>query len=112
MKLIFISRNGFVGPPAPWPGSDHDEPDKAVYAAKLASGFYRSESGKEIRDREAATAKAKADANAKAAANIKAEAIDARAEAESAARAAERAEKKAEGAEARAKTTATRRGGK
>lgn len=107
MKLIYVPRAGFVGPAAPWPGSDHDEPDEGVAKAKLASGFYRSESGKEIKDRAAANAKAKVAANAKAAADIKAEAVDARAEAVSATRAAERLAQNAEAAEARAK-----RGGK
>jgi hypothetical protein len=112
MKLIYVPRNGFKGPSAPWPGQDHDEPDEGVAKAKLASQFYRSESGKEIKDRAAAVAKAKVAANAKAAENIKAEATDARAEAESATRAAERLTQNAEAAEAKARATAARRGGR
>lgn len=67
MKLIYIPRAGFVGPAAPWPGSDHDEPSEGIAKAKLASGFYRSESGKEIKERQIETKAAKKVANTKAA---------------------------------------------
>ncbi len=67
MKLIYVPKAGFLGPPAPWPGSDHDESDEALAADKLASGFYRSESGKEIKGRQAATKVAKKAVNTKAA---------------------------------------------
>ena len=85
MKLIYVPRAGFVGPPAPWPGRDHDEPDEQAYKAKLASGYYRSESGKEIKERQAATKVAKKAVNTKAAEGAAAVAEDASAEAKEAA---------------------------
>jgi len=85
MKLLYVSKAGFLGPPAPWPGSDHDEPDDALAADKIASGFYRSESGKEIKERQAATKVAKKAVNTKAAEGAAAAAEDASAEAKEAA---------------------------
>ena len=67
MKLIYVQRAGFVGPAAPWPGQDHDEPDEGIAKAKIASGFYRSESGKEEKESQAATKVAKQAANTAAA---------------------------------------------
>lgn len=32
--------NGFVPLPEGWPAADHDEPDEALRAEKLASGMY------------------------------------------------------------------------
>lgn len=49
MKLIYVPKLGFVGPPAPWPGCDHDEPDPKVAEAKLKSKFYRRE--REVKER-------------------------------------------------------------
>ena len=85
MKLIYVPRAGFVGPAAPWPGSDHDEPDDALAADKIASGFYRSESGKEKKERQVATKAAKKAVNTKAADIAEAEAAEAGVEAEEAA---------------------------
>jgi len=51
MSLLIYIGNGAHYPG--WPSSDHDEPDEEVYAAKLASRLYRSETGKEIKEREA-----------------------------------------------------------
>ena len=77
MKLIYVPKAGFLGPAAPWPGSDHDEPDEGVAKDKLASGFYRSESGKEIKERETETKVAKKVANTKVATDAAEEAEDA-----------------------------------
>ena len=74
MMLFYVPKMGVVGPPAPWPGCDHDEPEKDVFAAKIDSGFYRSESGKESKEREAITKAAKKAVNTKAAEMIGAEA--------------------------------------
>jgi hypothetical protein len=77
MKLIYVPRAGFVGPAAPWPGQDHDEPDEGIAKDKLASGFYRSESGKEQKECQAETKTAKKVANTKAADDAAEEAADA-----------------------------------
>ncbi|KKM93041.1 hypothetical protein LCGC14_1212350 [marine sediment metagenome] len=89
MKLLYVSKAGFLGPPAPWPGSDHDEPDDALAADKIASGFYRSESGKEKKERQVATKAAKKAVNTKAADIAEAEAAEAGVEAEEVAEVAE-----------------------
>ncbi|KPJ64879.1 hypothetical protein AMK68_00145 [candidate division KD3-62 bacterium DG_56] len=98
-KLIYIGDGAWL-PGAP--AADHDEPDEEAFRAKIASGLYRSESGREIREREAAARKAKEAANAKAGRIAKSEAAEARSDAESARAAAEAAEERARSAEARA----------
>lgn len=42
MKLTYTPKPGFAAPPAPWPGRDHDEPDRKTAEAKVESGFYRA----------------------------------------------------------------------
>lgn len=107
-KLIYLGPGWIPGVPA----CDHEEADEEAYKSLIASGIYRSESGREIKVRAEAATRAKSDANRKAAEGIKAEAVDARSEASAAERAAERLRKKAEEAEARATATAPRRGGR
>lgn len=45
MRLIYtgetIDQAGVVPLPEGWPAADHDEPDRAIAAAKLTSGVYR-----------------------------------------------------------------------
>ena len=40
MKLIYRPKEGFVGPPIPWPAADHTEPDTKAAEEKLDSGFF------------------------------------------------------------------------
>ena len=40
MKLIYKPKEGFAGPPIPWPACDHDEKDPVAAAEKMASGFF------------------------------------------------------------------------
>lgn len=112
MDLIYTPKAGFTGPPFPWPARDHWEENAATAERKMDSGFYRSHSGKEIKERQKEEGKAKAAANTKAAEELHTEAVDARASAVSAERAAVQAAKNAEEAEAKAEATASRRGGK
>ena len=46
MKLIYIAKEGFAGPPIPWPAADHDEEDGKLAEAKLASGFFTKAEGR------------------------------------------------------------------
>ncbi len=49
-KLIYVGPDpaavGLVPLPEGWPASDHDEPDKELAAAKVASGNYRVDRGR------------------------------------------------------------------
>lgn len=91
-KLIYIGDGGwFPG----WPTADHDEPDEELFALKLSSRMYRSESGKEIKEREAVAKIAKDKANTKAVEIAAAQAIEARAIAKAAEAVAIEAEAKA-----------------
>ncbi|TET95569.1 MAG: hypothetical protein E3J29_06670 [Dehalococcoidia bacterium] len=67
MKLIYIGDPKWIRGVEGWPACDHDEPDEALSAAKLASRLYRSESGKEQTERRAREKVAKKAANKKAA---------------------------------------------
>lgn len=98
-KLIYIGDGAFL---PGTPTADHEEPDEEEFKVKIASGLYRSETGREIKEREAVLKAAKEKANAKAAEIAKAEAADARAEVNAAEQALARLKEKAEGAEARA----------
>lgn len=42
LKYIGPEPDGVVQLPEGWPAFDHDEPDEAVRAAKLASGKYQA----------------------------------------------------------------------
>lgn len=84
MKLIYIGDPKAIRGVEGWPACDHDEPDEALSTAKLASRLYRSESGKEQKERRAQEKAMKKAANAKAADLAVARAVEAKAEAEEA----------------------------
>jgi hypothetical protein len=49
MRLTYTGPSGpdtTLPLPEGWPAADHDEPDEAVAAAKLASGLYREAPGR------------------------------------------------------------------
>jgi len=81
MKLIYIGDPRAIRGVEGWPACDHDEPDEALSAAKLASRLYRSESGKEQKERRDREKAAKQAANKKAAQDAAARAAEANAEA-------------------------------
>ena len=40
MKLTYTPKDGFVGPPIPWPADDHYEDDHDLAKAKVRSAFF------------------------------------------------------------------------
>lgn len=43
MRLKYTPKEGFAGPPFPWPARDHTERSRAVARRKIESGFYRQD---------------------------------------------------------------------
>lgn len=65
IRVIWLSPSNILGVEG-WPACDHDEADKALYEAKIASRYYRSESGEEEVARAEALTVAKRAVNEKA----------------------------------------------
>ena len=56
MKLTYTPKEGFAGPPIPWPACDHDEDDLKLAEAKVASGFFSKSEGRVPKRAEATSA--------------------------------------------------------
>jgi hypothetical protein len=53
MKLRYIEREGFAGPPDGWPAGDHEEEDAALAKQKVGSGWYSNDEPKQPIKKEA-----------------------------------------------------------